>query len=636
MRYLRVASLVLVWLLIAAINFPICVAQTSSSPASGVSAEKLRSFAQHPQWLALLHYDLSLSHRSRATDQKFFLASTGDTDPHAELLATLAAMRQPVAEDDSHAICRYPARSAWITKALEIEATELPAVACNRFKKWRDAISPQSITVVFPTSFLNNPASAFGHTFIRLDQKEDSDSSALLDYAADFAASTHDENALAYALKGIFGGFDGYYTVAPFFKSVEKYSDLENRDIWEYRLNFTQEERELLTAHLWELREHQFTYFYFDENCSYQILALLNVARPSLQLLEGAGLWVIPVDTIRLLHSRPGLIQKATFRASAATKLRTRIGLASSHSQAQAIAIATQAETIDGALQEIQDDKERAAILDLAYEYLSYETIRDGNDSDRAKQLSWQILAARSAIPRIPEVLVDAPDIRPEGGHRTALLSIGAGSSEDRAVGEVVFRPAFHTLSDPIGGYLPGNQIKFFEIAARHSEGRGTELNRFNALDIMALTPRETFFQPISWRVNLGYRQYQREGLDPLGLGALSVGAGRTYRLGAHSLVYAMLDADFEFSSMLERGHAFGLGPRGGLILTVSERIASDISVARPQFLTGDSHSELVATASQRFTLTEDTIVRFDLSYIDAFENKTWNPMLRIERFFTP
>ena len=37
-----------------------------------------------------------------------------------------------------------------------------------------------------------------------------------------------------------------------------------------------------MLKHLWELQGIAFDYYYFDENCSWQLLGLLEVARPSL------------------------------------------------------------------------------------------------------------------------------------------------------------------------------------------------------------------------------------------------------------------------------------------------------------------------------------------------------------------
>jgi hypothetical protein len=215
-------------------------------------------------------------------------------------------------------------------------------------------------------------------------------------------------------------------------------------------------------------------------------------------------------------------------------------------------------------------------------------------------------------------------------------MSLGVGRSEDRIVSELVIRPAFHTLSDPQAGYLMGNQIQFMDTALRFTERRGLELNRLNAIDIIALTPRDSFFQPTSWRVNLSYRQYQREGLDPLGLGSLSVGGGWTYSLAERALAYGMIEGAFEYSESLDRAHAAGLGPRAGLVVSLHNSLSTELFASRVQFITGDSHVEFIAGLSQKVALARDWTLALEVQYTDAFQNETWNPMVRLERFFSP
>ncbi|MCX6113782.1 MAG: DUF4105 domain-containing protein [Proteobacteria bacterium] len=605
-----------------------------------VSSVQLKLLSEDAQWRALLHYDQLVSRispNSRAAESDFFLSEAGKTDPRAELEATLRAMLSAEPLDDTHAICRFPARFLWLSKKSELTSLLFPKPACQRFRQWYDAISAQGITLIFPASFVNNPASAFGHTFLRLDHGSADDDTRLLDYAADFAAATHGENALLYAIKGIFGGFDGFFSVGPFYKKVEKYSDLENRDIWEYHLNLNRDEVSMLTFHLWELREKPFSYFYFDENCSYHILALLDVARPSLGLIQSMRLWVIPIDTIREIQVHPGLVDKVVFRASAATKLHGRIDQTASSAQTLALKAADSSQDLDKSIEENSGSPENlASALDLGYDFLTYQRIRTRSDSVEEKQRAWKLLAARSSLPPAKALEYPVPVVRAENGHKTAMLSLGVGRSEDLGISEFVFRPAFHSLSDPLGGYLPGNQIKFFETVARYTEGRGVELNRFTALDIMALTPRDRFFQPVSWRVNLSYQQYQREKADPLGLGSLSAGGGRSYKLAEPILAYGLIEGAFEYSDMLNHSNALGVGPRLGLIYTPADRYATEISFSQRNFLTGDTHSEQLGSVSQRVNIIENTVLRFDVNYTDAFQNSYWSSMIRLERFFTP
>ena len=119
--------------------------------------------------------------------------------------------------------------------------------------------------MVFPSAFVNSPASAFGHTLLRIDGPNQTEKDRLLAYTASYAAVTGGEDVVSYALRGIFGGFAGVYTVFPYYQTVKKYSDLEHRDIWEYELKVTPEETEFIAMHLWELKGVFYRYFYLRQ-----------------------------------------------------------------------------------------------------------------------------------------------------------------------------------------------------------------------------------------------------------------------------------------------------------------------------------------------------------------------------------
>ena len=90
----------------------------------------------------------------------------------------------------------------------------------------------------------------FGHTLLRIDTREGRD---LLGWAVNFAGATGNDGGIVYAARGLTGGYQGYFSVVPYYEKVKSYGDWENRDIWEYDLALTPDELRLLIDHLWEL-----------------------------------------------------------------------------------------------------------------------------------------------------------------------------------------------------------------------------------------------------------------------------------------------------------------------------------------------------------------------------------------------
>ena len=218
------------------------------------------------------------------------MAENGQRNPESELTETLRGflfsdMARP---DEMHPQCRFPARFQWLDKNLNFDESRMPIHPCERFNLWISKLNVGSITIVFSSYYLNNPASMFGHTLLKLNNKDYEGKAEMLDYSANFAANVNpaEENMFIYPVLGLTGGYPGTYTMFPYYLKLNEYNNFESRDIWEYKLNLTQEETSRLMYHLWELGSTWFDYFYIDENCSYQLLTLLEVARPSLEISD--------------------------------------------------------------------------------------------------------------------------------------------------------------------------------------------------------------------------------------------------------------------------------------------------------------------------------------------------------------
>ncbi|MCB9710367.1 MAG: DUF4105 domain-containing protein [Nitrospiraceae bacterium] len=109
-----------------------------------------------------------------------------------------------------------------------------------------------------------------------------------------YAADVPPDAGIEFAYKGIMGGYKGFFSTIPYYMKVKEYRDIENRDIWEYRLNFSSEQNHRLLMHAWELGNAYFDYYFFRENCAYHILSLLEIANPHLHLTDQFPIATIP------------------------------------------------------------------------------------------------------------------------------------------------------------------------------------------------------------------------------------------------------------------------------------------------------------------------------------------------------
>lgn len=594
-----------------------------------ISRAKATKLEEDDQWLALLHYKPSLILRrwsSLIDEPGFFLDVNGKYDPIAELEATLRAFfsTDKLARDSQPARCVFVARYHWLKLKLHIDESKLPAVECTAFEQWFSALDPRSITLVFPEAFLNNPASTFGHTLLRIDSGSQTADTSLLAYAATYAANTAGEGALLYAFKGLFGGYTGYFSVLPYYKKVNQYSAIESRDIWEYSLTLNLEETRFLVMHIWELLNVNIQYYYFDENCSYQLLSLIEVARPDLRLSQKFKLWVIPVDTVRAVVETPGLVGAVNFRPSPQTVLSKRLESTNSSEQFVAQDLADTSKPIELTSLESLPFNSQAHALDLGYDYLNYKRISGRTSNDDADRRMLQLLSARSKVETPPDKLViPTPEVHPENGHRSLRASIRLGRDDERNFYELSLRPAYHDLLDPQAGFAGGAQIEMLQTNLRQYESSSLKFERFSPISILSLSPRNSLVKPISYRINteIGRKHFDS---DRDLVTRINGGPGFSWSVGANDLAYLMLENSFEYSHSYDQDYSIGAGANIGMFFDLTERWRIQPSFDILRYALGDEHTEVGAKIEQRFTLESNLTLRFAIERkqeIDFYAN---------------
>lgn len=595
-----------------------------------------KQLAQRPEWLKLLHYKprlLPSHYKSQVDAPRFFNAVDGKTNPESELDATLTAFFTgfPADEDAQqlHPQCLFVARYQWLKQMLNFDGAWLPEYHCQRFEEWLQALDPAGATLIFPTAYINSPASMFGHTLLRIDAHGQNEQTRLLAYALNFGADTGDDGGLAYAVKGLFGGYPGGFSVLPYYLKVREYSDMENRDIWEYQLNLTEAETRTLLLHAWELRGIWFDYYFFDENCSYHLLSLLETARPELQLTDQFSAWAIPSDTVRVVDGA-GLVDEVIFRPSRHAQLSYRLAKLD----------APQINLIKSlGKNEITPRDERitalplpqqAETLELAHEFAAY---RYGEGSDNP--LLHTLLQTRSALAvTAPKFSVPA-GTRPDHGHNTGRSSLLAGRAAQQNYQELQLRPAYHDLLDPQAGYADGAQIAFFTLALRHnSTTEETRLQRFTPVEIVSLTPVSDIATPVSWQFNFGLTRKQGQQTNRM-LGTVNGGGGLSWPLGSRSISYALLTAGLDASKdELRKGYAFGAGPAVGIISQPTAAWALHLFATTKRYSAGQPHREKSIGFEQRYTINERNTARLSWSRQRQLGDEFSDLNLSWQRFF--
>lgn len=538
---------------------------------SAVSNDQLNEVAQSKQWHRLLHYKKSLPFlkiRSEVDGPDFFFSPEGKTNPLAELKASLQAYDQniEVGKLKLHPKCAFPARFEFLRKIFHLTESQ---IKCGQFEEVLDTAKPESVTLVFSSAYPNNPASMFGHTFLRLNRKHSQGEKKIdmLDYGVSFAAAVaEDENPFAFIAFGLTGGYKGQFSYVPYYVKVNEYNNSESRDVWEYDLSLTSEETRFLLAHIWELETNgHFDYYFFDENCSYQMLTVIEAAKPEWELSDFL-VSVIPTETIKKIMSVPGAVRNVQYRPSLRQKMVDKIETLASD----------QRETLSDILDRKKDPRQvrDPFVLDAAVASLFYEkNEREETWNLEKRNLQASLLIQRSKLGKVDasENIIQHEEGRPDLGHFAQRLSISPGylsaASFKGEFQEIGIKSAYHDLLNNDVGFLRFSQIDFPQTSLRYfPKDNSLRLESLELLHITSLFPLSPIERRPSWKLQIGYLN-SRETTCAFCKGfVVRGGIGASSNLfNERNILYGFLLAKAEAGKVFSLG--YGFSPEGQLAM---------------------------------------------------------------------
>jgi len=508
--------------------------------SNNISSFNIDKLSQKKQWYRLLHFK---DGESEIDDKRFFFAKNGKIDPKAELQATINQLISDKSDDENSTICHYPSRSHWILEQIPTLKEQIKIPQCKALNKELKELGAKQVTLILASAHINSPASAFGHTFLRIDNNSNT---PLLSYAVNYAAQTSEDNGFIYAYQGLFGGYKGRYSIDPYYKKLKEYSDLEQRDIWEYTLDLTQEQIDRMVLHIFEIRHFYADYFFLAENCSYNLLWLIEVATQKSNLVNHFNFKAIPIDTLRAVFNKK-LIKKELYRPSK----RKEILAISQPIENNSIAL-NFARSDEYNLSSIEDlsKREKIASLELATALLKIK--HSDNKIDKKAYLSQflKILRERSKLGKKEKNIITPPS-SPKEGHLSSKVSFSYMSEN---ILKARAKISYHDIYDNDNGYISGGYISFFDTEIALQDNK-VILEEIDFLDIKSYAIQDAIFKPISWQVSVGAKRLFNNELNSY----LTAGAGVT--LGRENFYgFATITPSIYYRNIEEHSMAGNIG----------------------------------------------------------------------------
>ncbi|BAK70084.1 DUF4105 domain-containing protein [Aliarcobacter butzleri] len=445
---------------------------------------------ENSYWAKLLHYRDGIS---EIDSTNFFISNNGKEDLKEELFETINSLETGT----NNVLCRFPLRVEWLKENIPTLEEKIVSYSCEELDKFLELTNAKYVTMVFPTAHINSPASMYGHTFLKVGADKET---PLISNAINYAAKTDEKNGLIFAYNGLFGGYEGRYSIMPYYEKIKEYNNLEQRDVWEYDLNLSQEEINKLVLHTWELKDSYADYYFFKENCSYNVLWLLEIARPSLDLVSYFDFKAIPLDTIKILTKYDGLIVDSRYRYSNLKKMKHILNEEIENKEFLKAYINDEIELPDSLSQ-----SDKISYLDFKIAYTQYQRSEDGTEKKEYIKNYLKLLKERSAHKQTRTYNIKSP-LDPLISHDSARISLFYDSNDSF---ETSIKPAYNDMYDIVDGYLQGAYIDFFELNFKKQKDKDAKLDRFTLIKIKSYSPQDMIFKPISWGIDAGYEHFK-------------------------------------------------------------------------------------------------------------------------------
>ena len=572
---------------------------------------------QQKSWLALLHFDKS--GRSAINSAAFFLSPTGAGDAHAELLATINAMSLPVSKPQSHAQCRYPGRYFWLVQQKLVPET--PVVACPARDNFVADQQLRSVSLIFATGFLGNPASYYGHLLLRFNSKNHSSNTGLQENALNFGADVPvNESMLLYIGKGLIGGYQSSFTQQPFFYHAYNYGESELRDMWEYELDLPAGDLQLLIRHSWEVMNADFTYYFFNRNCAYRMAELLQLVLPA-QLTRPDRWWETPQAIIQRVANAADqkYIKSVKFIPSRQSRLYQRYAQLDHNSAAHVHQLIAQPDLLTTEYLNTLTPDSRYAVLDTMLDY--YQVVREPKEgvSDLNNNLYNRTLSQRYLLPPSASQSSFASDNEPGLGRAPSYFSLGFSHATNHTETlRLRLRPAYYDTLDASYGHVAHSALAMGDIEISATEDR-LAIHRLSLVNIESIRTNLTGLpgdNHHSWYLDVGAAQLSA-GCNQCLASKVAAGIGYAKSPGTPNWVIAIFaGAGFHDSRLLSRG--IYLSGKLQSSWYVSDAFQLGLS-AEQRWYQNQSHTTSYQLRS-RWALTTDTDLRLEYSLLRRHE----------------
>lgn len=487
-----------------------------------IQPKTLIQLSKNPTWIKLVHYDKNSTNKSNYLSTihslDFFNSKNGNNDPYNELISTIKAFQIPIenfTDPNLHALCKFPARAMWLQEYFPIIRKNRNKIICSDYNKWTLNNSTESISLIYVTGYLGNPASFYGHVLLKMNSNKISNRTALEDISINYGALIPDnEDPVSYIIKGVFGGYDAAFSHVDYYYHDHNYGEVELRDIWEYKLNLTKKETEFIVAHEWEILGKKYTYYFLKQNCAYRMGELLELI-DGVSAIPDNNMYTFPQSLVKTIasahHNGRNLVEKVIYHPSRQSRFYQKIQSLSKAEKLILTQIISNTEILHNDVFTQRNLISKQKIIDTMIDYYQYLIKRNEEENNTQLKLKYKsVLTERFKLPVGQPKISTKDKTSPAQGRDPSYASISY--LNNRALGNLInlkLRPAYYDQLDSSAGHVKHSSLSMFELNIKFSQN-DFYLNSLDLFSVKSINNNATGLpgdSGFAWNLKAGIEQ---------------------------------------------------------------------------------------------------------------------------------
>lgn len=468
-----------------------------------------------------------------------FILSGHQFSAEAELKQTLALAQA----DPYQAFCRFPARLTYLASRQYLVLPEDRFAHCPELQKFIDHVPFTELELVYASEVLSSASSMLGHIFIKASGQNQRGTAVAHSLA--FFTEITTLNPAKLIVESTISGMPGFFSVRPFSTDVAQYRDLEQRNLWQFRLQASAEAKQLLQLHIWELHQIHLTYLFQSFNCATLTLEMLALLSP--ELMQQRHHIVSPADVVKAVSQQQLVLETVVDPAQ------PWLFYAMADSMPQAVTQQLDALDSVAAVQNATTALQHP--LAAAYTKIHLQQAVQQQRVTEEVAVEIQQLLPTAAAPQMDLSHYKHPALTPQDS------AIGVGWQRSQAGSQLRLNwlPAGHYLHGDNRQYLAESELLIGNVAvALDLEKTRIRLDEFTLYAVKALTPDTRAFPAWSGELYMGYRPAYRPDDAFWSTGEISGGAGKSIRLHQDVIGFGLVGAGLSTSMRESRAFLYG------------------------------------------------------------------------------